>query len=348
MKKASRVILIVLVAVLALVVVGPFLVPVPPLDTASVEELAYPDSRFIELSFDGVQNVSVHYEEQGQGGLTFVLLHGFAASSFSWREVMSPLAAYGRVIALDWIPYGLTERPQPGTWTGETNPYSRAAQVDLTIALMDALGVERAILVGNSAGGAIAMQTYLEHPDRVEALILVDPAASLPAEPGAEQAGGRGREGMFGLLRSPLIQWLADTPQMDRLGPLLMRSIRNWGVDFGRSAWHNPDRLTEAVWEGYTRPLRSPGWDVGLWEAVKVSASDSFDLSQHLDEFILPVLVVTGDDDRIVPTENSIRLAGVLPSASLAVIPDAGHVPHEEQPEAFMQAVEQFLIDNGF
>ncbi len=345
MKRTSRVILIILVALVVLVVAGPFLVPVPPLDSVPAEELAYPDSRFIELSFDGVQNLTVHYEEQGQGERTFVLLHGFAASSFSWREVMRPLAAYGRVIALDWIPYGLTERPRPGTWSGETNPYSRAAQVDLTIALMDALGVERAILVGNSAGGAIAMQTFLEHPERVEALILVDPAAFLPPEPGTEQAGRRG-EG--GLLRSPLIRWLADTPQMDRLGPLLMRSIRNWGVDFGRSAWHNPDLLTEAVWDGYLRPLRSPDWDVGLWEAVKASASDSLDLSQHLGEFTLPVLVVTGDDDRIVPTDNSIRLAGLLPDASLAVIPNAGHVPHEEQPEAFMQAVEQFLVENDF
>jgi pimeloyl-ACP methyl ester carboxylesterase len=57
----------------------------------------------------------------------------------------------------------------------------------------------------------------------------------------------------------------------------------------------------------------------------------------------LPTLVITGDDDRIVPTENSVRLAGELPEATLAIIPAAGHVPHEEQPDLFLQAVDEFL-----
>jgi pimeloyl-ACP methyl ester carboxylesterase len=56
-----------------------------------------------------------------------------------------------------------------------------------------------------------------------------------------------------------------------------------------------------------------------------------------------PVLVITGDDDRIVPTKDSIRLAGELPNASLEVIADAGHLPHEEQPQVFMEAVISYL-----
>jgi pimeloyl-ACP methyl ester carboxylesterase len=66
-------------------------------------------------------------------------------------------------------------------------------------------------------------------------------------------------------------------------------------------------------------------------------------LDKRLSELKLPVLVITGDDDRIVPTQSSIRLAGELPNARLVVIPNCGHVPHEECPQAFMQAVAEFL-----
>jgi pimeloyl-ACP methyl ester carboxylesterase len=78
-----------------------------------------------------------------------------------------------------------------------------------------------------------------------------------------------------------------------------------------------------------------------LWEFTL--ASRDLNLDQKLGQFTLPVLVITGDDDRIVPTADSIRLAGELPDASLSVIESAGHVPHEEKPEAFMDAVRQFL-----
>jgi pimeloyl-ACP methyl ester carboxylesterase len=57
----------------------------------------------------------------------------------------------------------------------------------------------------------------------------------------------------------------------------------------------------------------------------------------------MPILVITGDDDRIVPTANSVKLAGVVPNSKLAIIPNAGHVPHEEQPALFMQAVDEFI-----
>lgn len=340
MKKGIRIALIVLGVLLLLLLVGPFLIPISPAGTLSPHELAYPDSQFINVTFDGVRDLSVHYQVKGEGEPVFVLLHGFAASTFSWREVIGPLSEHGRVIAFDWIPYGLTERPLPGSWTGDRSPYSREAQVDLTLAVMDALGVERAILVGNSAGGAIAMQTYLEHPDRIEALILVDPAVFLPTEDGRSQPHSTNG---FGLLTSPIVRFIANTPQMNRVGPLLVRNIKDWGLDFARSAWHNPDLITDDIWAGYLKPLQVENWDIGLWEALKASGSDTSYLADHLDGFTLPVLVVTGDDDRIVPTDNSVRLAGMLPDALLAIIPDCGHVPHEECPDVFMEVVNGFL-----
>lgn len=206
MKRWLRGLLIALGVLLVILLVGPFLVPVPPLEgTVPPEQLADPDSRFAE-----VNGVNIHYKMAGEGEPVFILLHGFAASTFSWREVMGPLSEMGTVVAFDRPGFGLTERPMPGEWEGRS-PYAPESQADLTVGLMDALGIERAVLVGNSAGGTVALLTALTYPERVGALVLVDAAIYV---------GGK----TPGWLRP-----LFNTSQMRHLGPLLARQIRDWG-----------------------------------------------------------------------------------------------------------------------
>lgn len=307
---------IVLGVLLIFVLVGPFLVPVPPLEnTVPAETLADADSRFIK-----VNGINVHYKTYGQGDPVFILLHGFGASLFSWHEVTAPLAEMGTVIAYDRPAFGLTERPLE--WDGE-NPYSQESQVELAIGLMDTLGIEQAILVGNSAGGTISMLTTLKYPERVQSLILVDPAV---------YAGGGAPAWSRPLL---------GTPQMRHLGPLVARQIQTRGPELVELAWHDPAKITPEILEGYQKPLRVDNWDKALWE-LTVSSRES-GLAGRPSELDLPVLVITGDDDRIVPTEQSLRLAEEIPNAQLAVIPQCGHVPHEECPDVFMQAVTNFL-----
>lgn len=88
---------------------------------------------------------------------------------------MPPLAKYGTVVAFDRPAFGHTERPLPGEWYGPS-PYAMEAPVQLTVGMLDELGMQQAVLVGNSAGGTIAMLTALQFPERVQALILVSPA----------------------------------------------------------------------------------------------------------------------------------------------------------------------------
>ena len=317
MKRWQKNLLIVLAVILVIVLIGPFLIPVPELQGLSTEQaLADPDSQFMDINA-----VTVHYKEMGQGDTTFILLHGFGASLFSWHAVMQPLAEQGRVIAYDRPAFGLTERPMPGEWTGES-PYSMDANVELLLGLMDSLNVEQAILVGNSAGGSVSVAFALKYPERVQALILVDPAL-----------------GDYGGRLPAWIRPLMASPQLRRVGPLLVRSIADSGNDTIRLAWHNPSLITPETFEGYRKPLQTYNWDRALYEFT--IAARTLDLK--LAELKMPVIVIAGDDDRIIPTENSVQASKDIPGSQLVIVPACGHVPHEECPAVFMEAVTGFL-----
>lgn len=318
MKRILRIVGIVLLVLLALMAIVPLILPIPPLEgTLPVERLVYPDSRFTE-----VNGLTIHYQQAGEGKPAIILLHGFGSSTFSWREVIQPLGQFGSVVAYDRPAFGLTERPLQGSWEGE-NPYSPDAQIDLLFGLMDQMGWEQAVLIGNSAGGTVAVRAALEQPERVLALVLVDAAIY---NSGGAPAWTR-----------PLLR----TPQAQRLGPLLVRSIETRGMDLLDLAWHDTSRITPEVFEGYRKPLQVENWDVALWQMTL--ASGTFTEADRLGELSMPVLVVTGDDDRIVPTADSLRLAEDIPGAQLAVFENCGHVPQEECPEAFLEAVVPFI-----
>lgn len=305
-------------AMILILLVGPWMIPVPPLENTSPPgQFADEDSRFVK-----VNSIQVHYKIWGNGLPVFILLHGFGASLFSWREVAEPLTQYGTVIAYDRPAFGLTERPM--TWEKD-NPYGPQAQVEMVRGLMDVLQIEKAILVGNSAGGTISAQIALQYPERVQALILVDAAIY--------QGGGA----------PSWILPLLTTPQMDHLGPLVARQLRKQAEGFLQTAWHDPSKISEEVYEGYKQPFQVHDWDRALWE-LSIASRES-NVSDHLNEITMPVLVITGDDDRIVPTEQSRLLAEELPNAFLKVISNSGHLPHEETPAEFVQAVGSFLTE---
>jgi len=184
------------------------------------------------------------------------------------------------------------------------------------------------VLVGHSAGGAAALLTALRYPDRVQALILEGP---LVYDDG-----------------NPLTQWLPSllrTPQGQRLGPWLTRLFA-WGSDsFLERCWAHPERISEETRAGYRLPLRAQNWDRGLWQLA--AAYRPSNLGDRLDEIQTPAVVIAGDRDRIVPVGDSRRVAAALPQAGLALVPDCGHIPHEECPAEFLGLVEQFLVAQG-
>jgi pimeloyl-ACP methyl ester carboxylesterase len=334
----------------SLIVIGPLVVPIPPLTGLQpARALAWPTSSWL-----ATPDLLVHAEVfaagaalriDDEGGdpdalraadvagttVTFALLHGFGASSRSWEETLPWLSERGLAVAYDRPAFGLTDRPMPPFAAG--NPYGPGAQVDTAIAVLDALGAERAVLFGHSAGGSIALATALAHPDRVAGLVLIAPAV---------YEGG----GAPGWSRPLLF-----TPQLQRIGPVILRGLGGeQGTAFLRSSWADPARIPDATWEAYRRPLQVEGWDAALWELVK--ASRESDLTARLAAVQVPVLIVTGLQDAIVPPEQSERLVadlrGVPGGARFASLPGCGHLPHEECPEAFRAAVTSFADSVGW
>ena len=311
-------VLITIACLLLLCLVGPLLIPLPTLkDTVPPRELADADSRFIEI--DGIE---FHYKILGRGEPAIVLLHGFVSSVFTWREVMEPLSEYGTVIAFDRPGFGLTERPLPDQWEGE-NPYRAEAHADQTIALIEALGFQDAVLIGNSAGGSVALDAACRYPEAVRALVLVDAAVYLRPGPPAWTI--------------PLL----SSTQGRRLGILLARAIAKHGKPLLELALHDSSQIASEMWEGYTKPTHAVDWDTIFWELL--ITTDPPNLVDCLPQVSIPVLVISGDDDKVVPLKQSIRAADELPVSTLAIIEQCGHLPQEECPDAFLEAVTTFL-----
>jgi pimeloyl-ACP methyl ester carboxylesterase len=320
MRRRYKIALAISAVVIVFLLVMPFLIPISPLTgTFPPERLGNAESRFVELN-----GVTVHYTVTGSGEPVMILLHGFGAYLFSFDPVVEKLAEYGTVIAFDRPAFGFTERPILDSWSGP-NPYTNEFASDLTIALMDSLGVEEAILVGHSAGGAVAMLTYYRHPERVQALVMEDAAIF----------GGGGAPSFISALA-----WL---PQVQRLGPLLVRSIAGEsGISTIYLAWHDDSKVSPDIIEGYKRPLMAQDWDYALWQFT--AAAHPLNLDLNLTSISVPTLVITGDDDQIIPTSQSVKLASNIPGATLVVMPGCGHIPHEEAPSAFLEAMVNFLF----
>lgn len=321
--RTKRIMLVVTVVVAALLVV-PLIWPVPPLkDTVTAASLADSDSRFMEID-----DLTVHYKTWGMPSsaatagvdTAVMLLHGFGASTFSWQEVAGPLSARMPVVAFDRPAFGLTERPLQ--WTGH-DPYAPATQADLTVRLMDELGIKRAVLIGHSAGGTVAALVAERYPEHVAAVVLEDPAIFAGGPPA---------------FLTPLFR----TPQFRRLGPLIARNLGGKaGTDFIRTAWHDPSKITEETLAGYRAPLRVNDWDTALW--LLTIAERPADVPDVVSRISAPALFITGDDDRVVSPEDTQRAAAIIDGAELVTVEACGHIPHEEQPADFLKAVNAFL-----
>ncbi|MDP8305380.1 MAG: alpha/beta hydrolase [Candidatus Chlorobium antarcticum] len=278
------------------------------------------ESRFIEC-----RGFRLHYRMMGSGEEPFMLfLHGSFLSMRSWRFVAGPLSEMGTVVVLDRPAFGKTSRPVPSRANGVS--YAPEAQSDMIAEFLGLLGIEKAILVGNSTGGTLAMLTALRHPEVVLGLVLVDAMIY-----SAYAASGVPR------LMKPILK--AASPLFAVLMRLLITKF------FDRlllSFWNDPSRLSAETLAGYRSDMMEGNWPRGFWEVFL--ETHHLHLDDRLPSISVPVLVMTGENDRTVKVEESFRLADELEDSVLEVVPDCAHLPHEEQPEVFLGAVRKFLL----
>lgn len=271
-------------------------------------------SRFTEV--DGVR---VHYQEAGASDAPAVLLlHGFTASNFVWKDVLVPLAESGfRVIAPDLVGFGFSGKPRDGKYTID-------AQARMVVGLMDSLGIERAALVGSSYGGAVAATCALDYPERVERLVLVDAVINDHVK------------------RRPLLRLAAAPVVGDLISPLMLGSRRLLSSQLRKGyAPENRHLFDEERATAHHRPLLAAGTQraalatLRRWQAGRVE--------EEAHRIQQPTLLVWGEADPEVPLAHGRKLNREMPNAGLVIFRRCGHMPMEERPREFAEVVTNFL-----
>ena len=261
------------------------------------------------LKVDGVR---LHCVESGEGPV-LVLIHGLGAYTFSFRKVIPELARRFRVIALDLKGFGYSERPPHGD-------YSLTEQARLVWKALGQLGVSRGAVLGHSMGGAVAMRLALAHPEMVERLVLAASASDHDL----------GRFSWGAALAGRLLPLLAPFTYYNR-------RFREFSI---RSGYHDPSRCTDDVIEGYMKPGRIRGYLRSLGNTM---ASWRKDPPLHPWQITQPTLILWGASDRWLPPSRGQRLQRLIPNSRLVVVREAGHLLFDEQPEACVGAIEEFL-----
>jgi pimeloyl-ACP methyl ester carboxylesterase len=304
------------IALLVLLVaffVVPFLIPLPPQPDRSAEDVA--NDLGLEGSLAEAGGTSSWIEEAGPAdGPAVVLVHGFGGSSWSWQATMPALAAAGyRVLALDLANFGLSDKG----WDLDT---THAAQADLVAEVMTSRGIPSATLVGHSMGGDVLAWFGIRHGERLQRAVLVD-AATGPA------AGGGG----FGFVGT-----LVRLPNVRRIGQLVLRTQLDAArmEEILRSAYADPSKVTDETLAGYTAPLQTVDWDLGLLAILRDSGADPL-TTPIADAIRVPSAIIWGREDPWIPLASGEALHAALPDAEWHIIDDAGHLPMEEQPDAF-------------
>jgi pimeloyl-ACP methyl ester carboxylesterase len=272
-----------------------------------------------------IDGLTIRYLAAGEGP-PMVLLHGAGDNALDWRWVMPALAATHRVYAPDL----------PGSPDSARPPadYSPAFFGRFVAGFLDALGIERAAMVGNSLGGLVALRVALSEPARVRALVLVDSAG-------------------LGSAVNPAFTSVNVPGLGEAAMPFWRTPLGAYQRAWGRTAllFAYPPGSVPREWLAEQRRLaQSPGYleaHLSVLRALVRPLGQREVLVDRLSLLEMPTLVVWGARDRVFPERQAREAVGRLREGSLAVIPNCGHMPHVECPERFLAALDGFLVGQG-
>lgn len=274
-----------------------------------------------ELKFLDLHGDRIAYQDVGSGPETLLLLHGMAGSSQTWRAVLPQLSKRYRVIAPDLLGHGESAKPR--------SDYSLGAFAVSLRDLLDELGISRVTVVGQSLGGGVAMQFVYQHPDYCERLVLIS-------------SGGLGQDvgWTLRLLSAPgaeLLMPVIAPPPVVKVGNKLRSWLSAASIQSPRGAemWSAYSSLSDPqTRQAFLRTLRS----VVDYRGQAVSALNRMHLTSEL-----PLMIIWGDQDHIIPVEHGHALDELRPGCRLEILPGVGHFPHVERPGDVVDLLDDFI-----
>jgi pimeloyl-ACP methyl ester carboxylesterase len=267
--------------------------------------------------FIDVNGARLYYYAAGTRGAgePIVFLHGFPTSSHLWTEVV-PLVPKGhRVVVVDLLGYGRSDRPAG-------RDVSVRGHAERVISLLDALSINYACIVGHDVGGGIGQTMAVRWPTRVSRLMLVNSVA-FDLWPGREVKVARA---MLPLTRHLPATWLLSILRTD-----LMRG------------YLTSDRGTHSI-EMYVRPFASPeGRDALVDHMLSLDSAETKAIEPRLKDIVAPTAIVWGAEDPFLPPSVARRLQAAIPGATLDMVPEMRHFMPEEAPERVASVIAALL-----
>lgn len=279
--------------------------------------------------FDGLQRQPVHtvtvngqriaYLDVG-GGPPIILVHGFGGSLWQWEYQQAALAPHYRVITLDLPGSGLSDKPDIAYTPDEMVAYFRG--------FMDALGIQKAALAGNSMGAGLVIGMAVMHPERVDRVALI---SGMPKGV---------REKLTGRLTRRAVETSA---------PVWLIRLGNWLAgrwvteDVLQEIVYDHSLLTPAVIERSYQNRRRPGLISPLMTMARTLPLWEQGLARRIGEIRQPTLIIWGEQDKVFPPEVGHELQHTIKGASFTLVPKAGHMPQWEQPETVNSLLLTFL-----
>ena len=244
-----------------------------------------------------------------------MLLHGLGSSLDTWRRNVQPLADAGyRVLAPDLPGHSDSDKPV-------SLDYAPLAAVDITSRLLDALGVQKASLVGNSAGGLVATMFALEHPERTGRLALVAP-------------GGLGRQ----------ISWFLRSMSVPSIGKFLYHPWTYHLMGINKRVFPEPSSVPVGVARIHALPGSMRATLRSLRSSINLKGvRPEWQVLDRLPQLAAPLMWLWGEQDNIIPVSHSILIKNAIPQSLVPTLPQCGHWPHMEKADEFNNLLTRFL-----
>lgn len=275
-----------------------------------------PESFNTNGTFKTIDGIKIHFEDYGnKDSEAIVFIHGFGGSTKNWKKTI-PSLSERRVVAIDLPGFGLSEKKLDFN-------YSHSNQVKIINLILEELGIHKVILVGHSMGGNVVTYFSMVYPEKVEKLILVDPAIV------EEQSN------------IPFNNLLSFHPFVQVGRQILQRVVtRENFKNLLLSAYYQKELVDDNLVNEYFRAIEIKDWDSAL---LGITRDGNNKLPKNISTINFKTLIIWGEFDTWILPEKGRDLDNRIPNSELIIIKNSGHLPMEEAPDEFNSILNNFV-----